>query len=469
MTKNKILRYALGPIGSAALGFITLPLMTWFYSIEDIGRISMLQVVASFSILLFCLGLDQAYVREYHESENTAKLLKLSILPGLALLTVFYSILFLINPPLIADYLYEIPSSTLALISVICFVCSFISRFLSLIVRMEERALAFSMSQLLPRLLFLLFIIASIWLGFKKDTFNLITAHILSVTTILFVFAWNTRQELLKAIKVNISIQEFTPLLKFGLPLVIGGLASWGLNVMDKLFLRNMSSFAELGIYSVAVNIASAATIFAGIFNTIWAPLVYRWIKEGADLTIIEQISEHLLAAIYFTIVLSGLFSWILVFFLPKEYASIQYLITACLIAPLLYTLSETSSVGIAITRKTKFSMYASLGAVLVNIIGNYLLVPCLGASGAAVSTAFSFWVFYILRTEYSNYIWKKTPRKKNYLTTSFLLIITITNALYFKGNTVALIIWFILLILGSKLFWSSIKTANKTFFKIHL
>ena len=57
MTRNKILSYAVGPIGSAAIGFITLPIITWFYSVEDIGRISMLQVVASFSVLLFCLGL----------------------------------------------------------------------------------------------------------------------------------------------------------------------------------------------------------------------------------------------------------------------------------------------------------------------------------------------------------------------------------------------------------------------------
>ena len=51
--KNKILGYAIGPIGSALLGLITLPLLTWYYPVEDIGRISMLQVVASFRCCYF--------------------------------------------------------------------------------------------------------------------------------------------------------------------------------------------------------------------------------------------------------------------------------------------------------------------------------------------------------------------------------------------------------------------------------
>src|SRR5690606_33614492 len=182
--KNKILGYAIGPIGAAALGFITLPLLTWFYSVEDIGRISMLQVVASFSILLFCLGLDQAYVREYHESDNKPKLFKLSVLPGFILIIVAYLAVFLINPEFISKWLYGISSTYLTIVSIVCFILAFMSRFLSLILRMEERALAYSMSQLLPKVIFLMFILSTVWLGFTKDAYNLITAHTLSISAV---------------------------------------------------------------------------------------------------------------------------------------------------------------------------------------------------------------------------------------------------------------------------------------------
>lgn len=457
MTRNKILGYAIGPIGAALMGFITLPIITWFYSVEDIGRISMLQVVASFSILLFCLGLDQAYVREYHEHKTKPKLFKTALLPGLILSLVFFGVIFIFDSQLISKWLYEIPSTYLTIISIACFLLSLVSRFLSLILRMEERALAYSMSQLLPKILFLVFILSTVWLGLTKDAYNLITAHTLSITAIFVVFAWNTRKEWLSALRYKIDLKELNKLLVFGLPLVVGGLAAWGLRVVDKLFLRGMSTFSELGVYSVAASIAGVAAIFAGIFNTIWAPMVYKWVNEGVDLKKIDEISEHLLAAIYFVAVLSGLFSWVLPYFLPPEYNAIQYLVTACLLGPLFYTLSETTAVGITLARKTKLSMVASVGAMLVNVLGNYLLVPKMGAVGASVSTAIAFWVFYILRTELSRLVWRNMPSSKAYLLITLLLMVTIIHSFFLKDSNSAIIVWFILLLVGFAFFRSTV------------
>jgi len=462
MTRNKILGYAVGPIGAAMIGFITLPIITWFYSVEDVGRISMLQVVVSFSILLFCLGLDQAYVREYHEHKTKPKLLKTALLPGFILSLFVFITIFIIDTQLISKWLYNISSTYLSIISIACFLLSLVSRFLSLILRMEERALAYSMSQLLPKILFLVFILSTVWLGLTKDAYNLITAHMLSILAIFLVFAWNTRKEWLGSLKYQIDLKELNKLLVFGLPLVLSGLAAWGLNVMDKLFLRGMSTFLELGVYSVAASIAGVAAIFAGIFNTIWAPMVYRWVSEGVDLVKIDEVSEHLLAAIYFVAVLSGLFSWVLPYFLPPEYAAIQYLVTACMLGPLFYTLSETTAVGIAIARKTKLSMVASIGAMLINMVGNYLLVPKMGAVGAAISTAFSFWVFYILRTELSRLVWRDIPSFKAYLVISLLTVVTIIQSVFIKETALAVIIWLFLLLLGIVFFKLTIKLAYK-------
>lgn len=453
MTRNKILGYAVGPIGAAAMGFITLPMITWFYSVEDIGRISMLQVVASFSVLLFCLGLDQAYVREYHEDNNKPRLFKTALLPGLILSFIFFVPIFIFDSQLISQWLYDIPSTYLTIISIICFILSLISRFLSLILRMEERALAYSMSQLLPKVLFLGFIILTVWVGFAKDTYNLITAHTLSVVSVFFVFAWNTRKEWKLSLNYKIENQNLKKLLLFGLPLVIGGLASWGLNVMDKIFLRGMSSLSELGIYSVASSIAGAVAIFSGIFNTIWSPMVYKWVSEGVDLVKINVISEYVLCVIYFVVVLSGIFAWILPYFLPKEYEVIQYLITACVLGPLFYTLSEVTAIGITIVRKTRLSMIASLVAMLVNALGNYLLVPEYGAIGASISTAIAFYVFYILRTEFSSMVWQKKSNTREYLIVSILLALVIINMVYKLSWLNSIFLFTILLFLGLILF----------------
>lgn len=460
MDTKKLIGYAVGPIGSSILGFITLPIITWFYSVEDVGRVSMLQVFTSFFILLFCLGLDQAYVREFHSTKEKAQLFKTTLLPGLLLSILSLILVLSYDSTIIALWLYDIPDTYLSIITIICFVIALVSRFLSLIIRMQERALAFSMSQLLPKILFLFFILFTVWLQFSRDTYNLLTANALSIVFAFLIFSWNTRTDLIATFKYKIEKEQLRQVLTFGLPLVIGGLAAWGLNVMDKLFLRAMSNYTELGIYSVAMSIAAVAAIISGIFNTIWSPMVFKWESENSvDLKKIDNISEIILVIIYFLIVLSGLFSWVIPYLLPKQYSIIQFLITTCLLGPLFYTLSETTAVGIALTRKTKLSMLASVGAMLVNLLGNYLLVPKYGAIGATASTAFAFWCFFILRTEFSKLVWRKIPVLKSYTVVTVLMVSSIYSMFCLKENyLVFLLIWVLLLIVGFFIFFNTLK-----------
>lgn len=76
MNAKKILGYALGPIGSAAFGLLSLPLISWYFPAEDIGRIVLLQTIAGLSILLLGLGLDQSYIRDYYAVKDKAALFK---------------------------------------------------------------------------------------------------------------------------------------------------------------------------------------------------------------------------------------------------------------------------------------------------------------------------------------------------------------------------------------------------------
>ena len=97
-------------MGGAVLGIATLPIIAWNYSTEDVGRIAMLQVLSSFCVLVFSLGLDQAYIREYHESENKPALFKTTLLPGL-LLTLLALAISYISPNFISTALFSIESA----------------------------------------------------------------------------------------------------------------------------------------------------------------------------------------------------------------------------------------------------------------------------------------------------------------------------------------------------------------------
>ena len=410
MTPRTIATFAIGPIGGALLGLITLPIITWFFSQEDVGKMAMLQVTIAFSTLLFSLGLDQSYVREFHEVTDKHALLKRALFPGLALL-VSVLILVSLSGQTLSVWLFESEDTQLNLLIVVALLSAFVSRFLSLVLRMNERGLAFSMSQLLPKLLLLIIVGGFVLFEAEKSLSNLVLANTSSIFLVCLVFSYNTRNEWLESIRSNFDKEKLKGMLTFGMPLIFGGVAFWGLTAVDKVFLRTLASFEELGVYSVAVSFAAAATILQSIFSTVWAPTVYKWASKGDGLQYVNKVSRYILIIVVLAFCTAGLFSWIVPRFLPSNYNEVQWIVVSCLGYPLLYTLSETTVVGVGIARRSGFAMLASVLAFLINVTGNWLMIPVFGAAGAAVSTCISFWVFLVLRTEFSIYLWQPMPR----------------------------------------------------------
>lgn len=451
MDFKRIAAFAIGPVAGAALGLLALPAIAWLYPSEDVGRVAMLNVVSSFCVLLFSLGLDQAYVREYHEAESRPALLKVAVLPGLSLLVIAL-LACLLSPGFLSRSLFGVDSSLLSMVAASCFLFTFLSRFLSLVLRMQEKGLAFSMSQVLPKLLFLLLLGAYFLLSLGFSFTSLLVAQALSITLTTLVYGWNARGEWLPAMGYALDRTKLAGMLRYGAPLIMGGAAFWGLTAMDKLLLRSLSTFAELGIYSVAVSFAAAAVIVQNVFSTVWAPTVYKWHAEGIDPARVDRITDYVLLVVVTVLALVGLFSWVISWLLPSSYRDVQYLVLACMAYPLFYTLSEATAVGLGITRRSGYAMAASLIAAAVNFLGCYLLVPSLGAAGAAISTAVAFWIFLVCRTEFSSRVWRPLPRRRLYVMTLLCLLAAIGFTLAGRDHRLAFSAVWILLILVSVL-----------------
>lgn len=452
MNIKKIVHFSIGPIGAAALGLITLPFVTWFFSAEDVGRLTMLQVVLGLSVSLFSLAMHQAYVREYQEENDKHALFKTAVAPGLLLITIFFLVL-LVLPISISNLLFGIDSWVLTFLLLVGISSSFLINFLAHVVRMQERGLAFSATQIAPKAFLLVFIGTILLLNLDAEFKWLMLMNTLAVLTSLVILAFLTRDTWLPALSSNINTALLKQMLSFSLPLVAGGLAHWGLTTVDRFFLRALSGFEELGVYAISVALAGAVSVISTIFSNIWHPVVYKWVKEGVDPKQVQKVIENMLIVVAFIWSLFGLFSWVLPYFLPSEYHAIEYLIVACVAMPLFYMLSETTVVGIGITRRTNFAMIASISAFIANVVFNYLLIPGYGAAGAALATLISFFVFFLIRTESSAWLWHSLPRIKIYFTVLLYMLATSIMVLT-KGNLDHLYyVWLGLLVLTLSLY----------------
>lgn len=465
MNLRKVLQFTIGPVCAAGITFITLPVLAWMFSPEDIGRITLLQVAISFSFVFGGMALEQAYAREFYEHSDRAALLKITFIPGFLFTLIVVSMLLLVGVD-VSELLFGVHDVISLVLVYVCVLANFIVAYSSLILRMNERALAHSLINISAKGLFLFLVLMVYFFGFSKNFHILIGLHSISVVVAMLTAVWLARKEWLAALYAPFLHQQLFGYVRFSLPLVFGGGAYWGLQAVDRISIRWWSDFEQLGIFSVAVSFAGVAVLFQSIFTTVWTPFIYRWNAEGLDVKRLSQITEHVLAAVVIIYSLVGAFSWLVSYLLPEKYSIISYIITACMGAPLLYMLSETTVVGLHLTRKTLFAMLAPLLALLVNMALNYVFVPNYGAPGAAAATNLAFLVFFFLRTEFSAAFWRPFPRRKLYFFAFLCSAVSSGQSIWYESlGVVSFFIWGFIFLFSLFSFRATILVAKEYLF----
>lgn len=452
MNLRSLAGFAVGPVATVLLSALTIPALAWLFPPEDIGRANILSLAFSLAVLALGLGLDQGFVREYHRTEAKARLFKASILPGLAALACAAVILLGWGGDT-ARLLFDMADPRLALLLLAGATATYLTRFLSLVLRMQERGYAFSAGQIMAKAIVLLSL-PLLWLLEDRWFMHLAIVLVTAAWFAVAWLAWQTRAFLREAAGARIAWQDMAPMLSYGLPLVLSGFGAWALASTGTWLLRIDSSFAELGIYAMALSIGGVAGVAQSIFTTVWSPTVHKWAAQGEDLTRVDIAARHAQALVVLGFSGAGAASFLLPLILPEAYHPAQFLVAAAVGQPLLYALSEVTCVGINLTRKSHLAALAAMLAFLVNAAIGSLLVPSLGARGAVTGLLFGFLAYFVLRTEFSARAWRAFPRRRLYLATSLPVGLATLSALYGEAlGRLGLALWLLLGLAGLVLF----------------
>ncbi|MFL0411281.1 lipopolysaccharide biosynthesis protein [Microbacterium paludicola] len=411
MKASRIAQFALGPIVAASVGAVATPLISWHYDVADVGRLNILQTTTNLAVVLLFLGLDQAYVREYHESQSKAQVFATSMaLPVLLLVILAGAVAFV--PMGVASFLYGVDDPALAWGTMAAIGTAVGVRALSLVVRMQERGLAFAASQSVPKITL---VAAVLLLGPLLPTAfgSLLGFTIAASAVALLPLSITTWRVWSQASWRRVNKPMLRTMLRYSVPLCLASFASVSLSSAGSFTLRGAASFTELGTYSVAVSVAGFAVVIQSIFSVVWAPILYRSVADGSHLELVNKVRDRGLAVVTLAFAAAGMFSWLLDFILPREYGDVKFLVIATVAQPLLYTMSEITSAGIGVTRRSSFALGATAIALAVGIATNLVLVPVLGASGAVIASAAAFWLLFVLKTEASARIWHRYRRSR--------------------------------------------------------
>src|SRR5699024_825516 len=146
----------------------------------------------------------------------------------------------------------------------------------------------------------------------------------------------------------------------------------------------------------------NALQIIQTAFTSFWVPTAYRWEKEKKDMKNFSFISDMVLLIMTIGFFFILFFKKYIIIILSSDYSEAQYVAGLLSLTPILYTISETTTLGIVFSGKSYYNVFVSVFSIIPNLLLNYLLVPKYGTIGAGIASASAYIVFCIARTYYS-------------------------------------------------------------------
>lgn len=398
---KKFLSFSIGGYVNAVIGFFMLPFITRILTPEEYGIASLIAVLVDMLVIMCSMGLDQGLVRFFYEEDedNRGRLLYNSISYPIIFFFILSIILFIFKDK-ITFFILNKNDNFLWKVILVSILFRILHLFSILIIRMQQKGKLFSFFNILLKVSEFLFILI-LYKIYKNSYKILILASLFSfiLTSLLSVFF--ERKIWTFSGKEKITKKE---LLKYSFPLVLTMGLTWLFASADKLTIKYFSDLNQVGLYSSSFKIVSIISVIQSGFTTFWTPIVYEHYSKNPEDTLFYKKANDYLSIIFFSMGLGILiFRDLIVFLLGDKYYLSKFIIPMLIFIPVMYLISETTVMGISFKKKSKYFLYISIVVSITNILGNIILVPFLGAKGAAISTGISYILFFALRTYFSN------------------------------------------------------------------
>lgn len=388
------LKFSAGTWINAIISFLTVPVTTRLILPDEFGKAAMFTLALGFMLKTMMLGADQAFVRKFHEvkQEKRGELLWNSLLSPLGCIIICVLVMLLFWQE-ISILLFESHDFIAVIILILTCIVAPIDEIAKNVVRMSNRAIAYSSLNVVQSLITVGFLI---WYAvyIEASFYAVIGGVFLARTTTMFIAVLMEKELWFAKIQVNKS--DILEMLAYGAPFVPTYLFIWILQGMDKIALRTYTDFEEVGLYAAAIKIVGVLKLIKTGFQNFWIPVALENYEKNKDAKVFfEKIS---LIVIPLTLMIGCILiifkDWIILL-LGKEYHSAAILIPLLVFIPISSMIKEITGKGIDFAKKTYWYIAVTGLAAGINYFGNIYLVPIWGAKAAALSTAFAYITFF--------------------------------------------------------------------------
>lgn len=188
-------------------------------------------------------------------------------------------------------------------------------------------------------------------------------------------------------------------MLRYSIPCVPNMLGWWVVNVSDRYMLQYMVSDAVCGVYTAASKLPAVLSTFSTIFQQAWQ---YSAVKESKSEDSETFYSEIFTALSTFLLCLSSVVTLctdvLCRIVLQKEFYEGRFILPILLAAAVYSCYAAYFGTFYGVIKNNVMVMVSTILAAVVNVVLNLLLIPRMGALGAAYATLISYAVMALIR-----------------------------------------------------------------------
>lgn len=468
---KKFFSFSFGTYVTAIIALFSTPIISHLFSLEEFGKATTFSMIYTILLLIVQLGLNESFVRFFYEVDDNERnvLFHTCFLPGL-LATIIACVLILAFSGQISKFVTSGYDKQVSIILCLTLVSGLVQAYNQRTIRMSQMGVIFSAVQIIQYVSNFISVVLFAFIIGRTYQSIILGQLIANLVASIFGLYFNRDYWIPLAFDRHL----FKKVINYGLPFIAYGILWWLFAWIDRLSLRMLSNFAEIGLYSAALKVASVMNLLQTGFFNYWQPIVFEKVSHTPDPIPFfrkASVSVSMISLLAGTFVLM-IKDFIFLLF-AKDYRTASLVCPFLVFSSAILTIMYTTEIGINIKKKTYWQPITVGLAATINFLGNQFLIPVFGARGAAISTGLSYLFLFILKTAISQKLYN-TQLPYSLLSTSIAIFMTLCFALTFVHNyylsILLSIVTFLALIFTYrdifKLFLSELFDVVQSFFK---
>lgn len=202
------------------------------------------------------------------------------------------------------------------------------------------------------------------------------------------------------------SKQDLIKLVAFGFPLIFHQLSKFAVNQSDRIFISEMISVDEAGIYTIGYQFGSMILLPITAFSNFYTPFVYERLTiatREAKIQIVKMCYLFIVLIIICFLMIALLSPFFFRIFIDGKFHKGMMYVNWVALSYVFWGFYLLVSSVIFFAAKTSFLGWLSVFSILLNGILNYFFISNYGAIGAVYATAISFLMIFVATFIFSN------------------------------------------------------------------